>query len=156
MSKKTASSSSVLKPGIAASLSTVPPVCPSPLPDILATVTPQAATMGTTISVVLSPTPPVECLSTFMPGKGDKSTISPERAIARVNATVSASVMPLKYTAIKKAEICSSGMVWSVTPLTKNWISSSVSAYPSRFFMINSTILMVSSCKLLGANKARY
>ena len=44
-------------------LSAVPPVCPSPLPLIFRTLTPRDATIGTTIKVVLSPTPPVECLS---------------------------------------------------------------------------------------------
>src|SRR5438445_173642 len=33
----------VRKPGIASSLSSVPPVCPSPRPDIIGTATPQAA-----------------------------------------------------------------------------------------------------------------
>ena len=49
-------------------LSMVPPVWPRPRPLILAILTPQAATMGVITSVVLSPTPPVECLSTLMPG----------------------------------------------------------------------------------------
>ena len=52
-----------LYPGILSSLSTVPPVSPSPLPLILGTATPEAATIGATINVILSPTPPVECLS---------------------------------------------------------------------------------------------
>ena len=34
-------------------------------------------TMGAMTSVVLSPTPPVECLSTLMPGMGERSTITP-------------------------------------------------------------------------------
>ena len=65
-------------PGTASILSMVPPVWPRPRPLILATGTPQAATMGTMTSVVLSPTPPVECLSTLTPGIEDKSTLSPE------------------------------------------------------------------------------
>ena len=56
--------SSTSNPGIASSLSSVPPVCPSPRPLIFPNGTPQAATIGPTASVVLSPTPPVECLST--------------------------------------------------------------------------------------------
>ena len=51
-------------PGIDSSLSSVPPVCPSPRPLIFPTGTPQAATIGPTAIEVLSPTPPVECLST--------------------------------------------------------------------------------------------
>ena len=42
----------------------MPPVWPSPRPLIFPNGTPQAATIGPTASVVLSPTPPVECLST--------------------------------------------------------------------------------------------
>src|SRR5436309_5066610 len=54
-----------LKPGIASSLSSVPPVWPRPRPLIIGTVRPPAATMGARIREVLSPMPPVECLSTF-------------------------------------------------------------------------------------------
>ena len=53
------------KPGIDSSLSSVPPVCPRPRPDIIGTGTPHAATSGARISDVLSPTPPVLCLSTL-------------------------------------------------------------------------------------------
>ena len=45
------------------SLSSVPPVWPRPRPDSCGTATPQAATSGASGSVILSPTPPVECLS---------------------------------------------------------------------------------------------
>ena len=55
----------VLNPYIDSSLSIVPPVCPSPLPDIFASFPPREATVGAIISVVLSPTPPVLCLSTL-------------------------------------------------------------------------------------------
>ena len=67
---------SVEKPGKLSSLSTVPPVCPSPLPDILATGIPKAATIGLSTREVLSPTPPVLCLSTLTPWTFDKS-VSP-------------------------------------------------------------------------------
>ena len=56
-----------LNPGIASSLSSVPPECPSARPELLGTSAPQAATTGTTTSDVLSPTPPVLCLPTFTP-----------------------------------------------------------------------------------------
>ena len=79
----------VLKPLILSSLSIVPPVLPSPRPLILATLPPQAATIGASISVVLSPTPPVLCLSTLMPPISDKSIISPLCAIASVRLVVS-------------------------------------------------------------------
>ena len=102
---KSCSLSSVLYPGIDSSLSIVPPVCPSPLPDILASFAPHAATIGAMIRVVLSPTPPVECLSTVASPNMDRSTLSPESAIAYVSAAVSASVMELKHIAIASAAI---------------------------------------------------
>ena len=95
----------VRKPGIDSSLSSVPPVWPNPRPDIIGTITPAAAAMGAAMRLVLSPTPPVECLSTFMPGMSLKSTCSPEAIIVSVRALTSRSVIPEKKTAIKKAEI---------------------------------------------------
>ena len=55
-------------PGIASSLSSVPPVWPRPRPDIFGTTTPQAAASGARTIDTLSPTPPVLCLPTLMPG----------------------------------------------------------------------------------------
>ena len=72
------------------SLSMVPPVWPSPRPDIFAIFTPQAAIIGQSTRLVLSPTPPVECLSALTPGTAERSIVSPDRIIARVMATVSA------------------------------------------------------------------
>ena len=63
----------------------MPPVVPSPRPASLATGTPQAATIGSAVSVTLSPTPPVECLSTL----SGKACRGPESAMARVSARVS-------------------------------------------------------------------
>ena len=98
------SSNATEKPFIDSSLSMVPPVCPSPLPDILATGTPQAATSGAKTRVVLSPTPPVECLSTFIPFILSKLSLSPEFTIAIVKSTVSLSFILLKKIAINNAE----------------------------------------------------
>ncbi len=56
--------SAARKPGIASSLSRVPPVWPRPRPDSCGTAAPHAATSGARIRLTLSPTPPVECLST--------------------------------------------------------------------------------------------
>ncbi len=62
--------------------------------------------MGPTASDVLSPTPPVECLSTTRrPSAAPRSSISPERTIASVSANVSAPVRPLKNTAMHQAAI---------------------------------------------------
>ena len=45
----------------------------------------------------LSPTPPVLCLPTLMPGMSTRSTRSPDRTIASVSQAVSSSVMPLQH-----------------------------------------------------------
>jgi len=64
----------------------------------MGTYTPQAAASGASTIDVLSPTPPVECLSTLGPGSSLRSSTSPVRIIDSVSATVSAAVMPLKKT----------------------------------------------------------
>ena len=97
--------SDVRKPGIDSSLSRVPPVCPSPRPLILATGTPHAATSGATTSVIVSPTPPVECLSSTVRPSAERSTTSPERTIASVSATVSSASSPWMNAAISHAAI---------------------------------------------------
>ncbi len=90
-------------PGIDSHLSIVPPEIPRPRPDIFTTGTPQAATIGPTTSVVLSPTPPVECLSTAPGAHFSRSSCSPEPAIALVSSTVSRIVIPRHRTAIAQA-----------------------------------------------------
>ena len=84
------------------SLSSVPPVWPSARPDIIGTTTPAAAARGATIKLVLSPTPPVECLSTLTPGIAERSTRSPECSMHSVRRLTSRSVMPEKNVAIRK------------------------------------------------------
>ena len=76
------------------------------------------------MSVVLSPTPPVECLSTLTPLIPLKSALSPESRMASVRATVSALVIPRKNTAMANAE-------------------------PSRFLRISSGIYIKSSPQLV-------
>ena len=95
----------VRKPGIDSSLSSVPPVCPSARPDIIGTTTPAAAASGATMKLVLSPTPPVECLSTLTPGMAERFTVSPEFNMHSVRRLTSRSLIPEKKTAIKKADI---------------------------------------------------
>ena len=92
----------VLYPGIESNLSNVPPVCPSPRPEIIGTNNPHAARMGANARLTLSPTPPVECLShtkslskTFC-----QSSVSPDCVIAFVIQTVSSSDIPLEKIAI--------------------------------------------------------
>ncbi len=100
-----------MKPAMDSSLSSVPPVWPSPRPDALGTAAPQAATMGTNASVILSPTPPVECLSTVQATaarRSLKSICSPDASIAVVHLAISPRSMPRKKIAISSADICSS------------------------------------------------
>src|SRR5918992_1202706 len=101
------------QPGIDSSLSKVPPVCPSPRPDSCGTAAPHAATVGARGNVILSPTPPVECLSVVGRSSADQSMRSPVRIIASVQAATSRRVIPLSRTAIASAAICSS----ATTPL---------------------------------------
>ncbi len=95
------------KPGIASSLSSVPPVCARPRPDSFATGMPMAAASGASAMVVLSPTPPVECLSTTVRPSDERSIVVPDSTMACVNSCVSASERPLNTTAIAHALICS-------------------------------------------------
>ncbi len=95
---------SVRNPGMDSSLSSVPPVGPRPRPEIMGTCSPQQVKSGARMSEVLSPMPPVECLST----RSEVSTASsvwPEASMAWVSATVSSAVMPRMNTAIAQADI---------------------------------------------------
>ncbi len=78
-------------PGILSNLSIVPPVCPNPRPLIFANLAPKDANSGPKISVTLSPTPPVECLSTLMPLMSLRSIESPESLIANAKYVASSS-----------------------------------------------------------------
>ena len=64
-----------------------------------------AITTGATMSESLSPTPPVECLSTFGPSIEPVSMVTPDASIDRVSSSVSAAVIPRKSTAMRKAVI---------------------------------------------------
>ena len=92
------------KPLKLSNLSIVPPVWPRPLPDIFATGIPRDATSGVKHIDVLSPTPPVECLSTLIPLILDKSITSPELTIDIVKLAVSLLDISLKKSVINKAE----------------------------------------------------
>ena len=92
-------------PGIASSLSSVPPVWPSPRPDIIGTATPHAATSGASTSDTLSPTPPVECLSTRGVAHPSKASRDPEASIASVSAASSWRSSPRNTTAMSRAAI---------------------------------------------------
>ena len=95
-------------PAIDSSLSSVPPVCPSPLPESCGTATPKEATSGASGRVILSPTPPVECLSAVGRASPEKSIRSPEAIIAAVHREISRRLIPLRKIAMARAPICSS------------------------------------------------
>jgi hypothetical protein len=71
----------------------------------MGTTAPAAAARGAATRLVLSPTPPVECLSTFTPGTPERSTHSPEAIIRSVIALTSRSLMPEKTVAMRNADI---------------------------------------------------
>jgi hypothetical protein len=58
--------------------------------------------------VILSPTPPVECLSAVGRPRPEKSSRSPLAIIAAVQRAISRRVMPLSRIAMASAAICSS------------------------------------------------
>ena len=80
-------------------------MCPSPRPLIFANGTPHAATIGPMTIDALSPTPPVECLSTTFLPSAERSIVSPLATMASVSAWVSAAVKPWKKTAMQNAAI---------------------------------------------------
>src|SRR5947199_5640313 len=67
-----------LNPGIDSSLSSVPPVWPRPRPLIIGTISPPAAATGASTREVLSPTPPVECLSIFFAENSEELSTPPQ------------------------------------------------------------------------------
>ena len=81
---------------------------PRPRPESWGTATPQAATSGASGSVILSPTPPVECLSAVGRDSEEKSIRSPLAIIALVQREISRRFIPLSRMAIASADICSS------------------------------------------------
>ena len=96
------------QPGMLSSLSRVPPVWPSPRPESCGTATPNTATSGISGRVILSPTPPVECLSVVGLPRPSKLIRSPLAIIAMVMSRISRRVIPLRKIAMVIADICSS------------------------------------------------
>ena len=109
-------------------------------PDVSTMCIGQAASMGASRKLTLSPTPPVECLSTIGAPyiSGSQSRTVPDADMANVSFAASSKLMEFRKTAIASADTCSAGRLSSARPSTKNWISSSVSAPPSRFLRITS------------------
>ncbi len=85
--------SAQLNPGMASNLSMVPPVWPNPRPANMGTRQPAAANAGASTRDILSPTPPVLCLSTTG-GPSPHDRLAPEAIIDLVKTTVSSVFMP--------------------------------------------------------------
>ena len=93
----------VRKPGIASSLSSVPPGVPEPAARDHRDIGAAGRQRGASRSEVQSPIPPVECLSTTGPGRSQSSTC-PLSRMARVRATrPSSPTGPFSRTAMAKA-----------------------------------------------------
>ena len=75
---------------------------PRPRPEIIGTQTPSQASSGASTSEVLSPMPPVLCLSTRMGSYAFQASMVPLWSIASVSAAVSSGVMPWKKMAIAR------------------------------------------------------
>ena len=140
-------------PLIASSLSSVPPVWPRPRPDSCGTAAPHDATSGTRTSETLSPTPPVECLSTIGRVRLLRSRRSPESIIAAVQVTSSHSSMPRMKIAMSNADACSSATSPATYACMNHSICSSVSAWPSRLAAMTSTA-RTSSPRGAGGSRA--
>src|SRR3954468_22605774 len=119
------------------SLSSVPPVWPRPRPEIIGTAAPQAARIGARISETLSPTPPVECLSSTGRSRSHCRTV-PESRMPVVRAIRSSASSPRRKNAIASAPTWASERPPSVIPPTRKAISSAVSGAPSRFLRMTS------------------
>ncbi len=100
---------SARQPAMVSILSSVPPVWPRPRPESCGTAAPHAATSGHSTSETLSPTPPVECLSTVGRPTPDRSSRTPLSIMAAVHVTSSPRSMPRNRIAISRADACSSG-----------------------------------------------
>ena len=116
----------------------MPPVWPSPRPDSCGTATPHAATSGASGSVILSPTPPVECLSAVGRDSPEKSIRSPLAIIACGPARDLSRSMPLSRIAIASADICSGATTSRVYASTTQSICSSLSRLRSRLVAMTS------------------
>ena len=86
----------VWKLGIDSSLSIVPPVYANPLPAIIGTMIPRDDNMGAKIKEILSPIPPVLCLSATYLSMLLNLNFSPELTIELTKEKVSESLIPLK------------------------------------------------------------
>ena len=124
-------------PGIASSLSIVPPVWACPRPLIVATRTPRDAASGAATRVTGSPTPPVECMSPV--GASDASSRRcPEAISARVRPSTPGRGRPLRHATMHQAAICASSAVPSSHEPTKDSTLAASTGSPRRLRSITS------------------
>ena len=103
LAQKSPCESCTRKPGIDSSLSSVPPVWPRPRPDILPNSAPHEATSGASTRVTLSPTPPLECLSSTGRPSTERSSALPLSTRRARDAEVSAAEKPRSTIAMSSA-----------------------------------------------------
>merc|ERR1719481_1004079 len=148
--------SCTLYPGMLSSLSRVPPVIPSPLPDIIGTFSPQAARAGARGRDTLSPTPPVLCLSTSNPSHSlGQVRVVPLSTMALVNQLVSCRDRPCTYTAMSQAPSWVSSTPPDTSSFTHLEISASDRGRPSRLQpIISGTVFIDIFSSLVEVNQA--
>ena len=89
--------------------------------------------------MILSPTPPVECLSEVVRDSEEKSIRSPEAIIAWVQCAISSGPMSLRKIAMASAAICSSATTPRVYASMTQSIWSFGNGFPSRLVAMTST-----------------
>ena len=99
---------SVENPGMDSNLSRVPPVCPKALPLIMGIAIPAAARSGARMREILSPTPPVLCLSATNISRWEKSIRLPECTMISIKPVNSSASIPWEHTAFSQAVISAS------------------------------------------------
>ena len=92
----------------------------------------------------MSPTPPVECLSTVGRSNIDQFIRSPLAIIASVHREISRLFIPFKSIAIRSDDICSSAITPRVYASTVQSICSLLNSCLSRFAAITSTAANIS------------
>ena len=134
---KRASGRSASKPGIASSLSMMPPAWPSPRLPVVATRTPSAAASGAAAMGAVSPTPPVLWRSPAGPSEPSSSR-SPEAMSPRVRASTCSRPIPVRHAAMHHAAISESAVVRSIQERTNDSTLAASTGSPRRVRSITS------------------
>ncbi len=135
---KRPSGSSARKPGIAWSVSIVPPVCAWACPPIDAMLTPRDAARGAATMAVVSPTPPVDWGSPVGPRLAS-SRRSPEATRVWASARVWTRSMPWRQATMHHADMRASEAVPSSHARTKASTLAASTGSPRRLRSMSST-----------------